>query len=307
VAAVQRLEELEKDAAEALPELEAALKDESIFVRWMAVRTMAHLGPAAAAAVPALARTLSDPDRQVAREAAWAIGRTGPAARVARSEVLAAYRGGLEAAASAMAAIGPDAAEAVPDLVKSLGGKWPDTEVLRALASIGPAALPALPKLLPYLDHQDQFARRHAADAIRAIGPAAADAIPELLEKLGKKGGPPHHFDPAAHALGGMGEAAVPGLVEKLRSGPVWARVGAANAVRDIGKPAKAAVPALVEILRRKEDWGPRGAAISALGAIGPDARDAVPELRAISKAGLQPFASLAHEALNRIQLPRGK
>jgi hypothetical protein len=65
------------------------------------------------------------------------------------------------------------------------------------------------------------------------------------------------------------------------------------------GSAARGAVPALIDVVRT-EDRGVRLAAIKALGAIGPDAKEAVPALKALQD---DPFnGGPAREALKQIE-----
>jgi HEAT repeat protein len=84
-------------------------------------------------------------------------------------------------------------------------------------------------------------------------------------------------------ALADGKEAAVPVLLELLRSPDAEVRWSAAGALGMIGPEARAAVPALADATR---DGDPtvRYTAADALGKIGPDAREAVPALIALLK-----------------------
>src|SRR5262249_33632749 len=70
-----------REAAAALPDLEAALKDPSPFVREAAARAMGAQGPAAAHAVPALVAACKAPDQAgaVRRSIFYALGDMGKA------------------------------------------------------------------------------------------------------------------------------------------------------------------------------------------------------------------------------------
>ena len=64
----------------AVPALIDSLKDPDGYVRFLAARSLAHLGSDAEAAVPALIVALDDPEELVRRQAARALGQIGPAA-----------------------------------------------------------------------------------------------------------------------------------------------------------------------------------------------------------------------------------
>jgi len=78
-----------KEAAAALPDLEAALKDPSPFVREAAARAIGAQGPAAASAVPALVAACKDPAQAgaVRRSVFYALGDMGKAAAPAMPEL----------------------------------------------------------------------------------------------------------------------------------------------------------------------------------------------------------------------------
>lgn len=82
----------------------------------------------------------------------------------------------------------------------------------------------------------------------------------------------------AADALGRIGPAALPQLVELLGSPQAEVRLIAAQVIARMGSDAKEAVPALIPLLK-DPDERVRKAATRTLGRIGPDAAAAVPEL----------------------------
>jgi hypothetical protein len=128
-------------------------------VRQFAAASLAELGPMTKEALPVLEQTLkSEQDSGI-----------------------------CIAAASALAAIGP---EAVPALTSALTDaeydkRWP---ILQALGELGSAAKQAVPVLMKVL--QDQVlhdylgVRRGAAESLGKIGPEARAAIPALIEAL---------------------------------------------------------------------------------------------------------------------------
>jgi hypothetical protein len=82
----------------------------------------------------------------------------------------------------------------------------------------------------------------------------------------------------AAHALGRIGEAAVPQLTQALSDPNPLVRQRAADVLARIGPDAKDAVPALIRTLGDRDEEV-RKAATRALGEIGPGAAEAVPRL----------------------------
>jgi HEAT repeat protein len=82
----------------------------------------------------------------------------------------------------------------------------------------------------------------------------------------------------AADALGRIGPAAVPMLIETLKTGNADDRLQAIQVLARMGSDAKEAVPHLIPLLE-DPDERIRKAATRTLGRIGPDAAEAVPAL----------------------------
>ncbi len=97
---------------------------------------------------------------------------------------------------------------------------------------------------------------------------------------------------------------ALPNLVNGLKRKNVEARVMAATAIGDLGPTAKNAVPDLIEALKDRE-LSVRMAAANALGQIGPDARPAVAALGPLAKLS-GPMGEAAKKALARIEASDG-
>src|SRR5260370_5390782 len=143
-----------------------------------------------------------------------------------------------------------------------------------ALVKYGAAAVPALIKVL---EDSSPVARGHAPHALGRIGPKAEKAVPELAKTMmrdGKlMGTEAVPASEAAIALGKIGQASVPALIEALKNDSDHIRGLAAGALKEIG-PAKGAVPALIEALKKSK--GPatldRLLIIDALGRMGPAA-----------------------------------
>ncbi len=100
----------------------------------------------------------------------------------------------IQALMMMFAAAGPQAEEAIPHLIKSLGDRRAQVIQLSiiALSRFGPRAAPAVPALIEQLKCQKtntyevspNIIRFQAARALGRIGPAAKDAIPALKEAL---------------------------------------------------------------------------------------------------------------------------
>jgi HEAT repeat protein len=168
-----------------------------------------------------------------------------------------------------LSGLGPDAAPAVPALVRGLG--WYDIkEIVEVLVKIGEPALPALVQVL-----EDRAAAdRHVAvlQVLRGFGPSARQAIPALVQAL-------RHDQEAASkqavealgALGGAGADAVPLLVKLLAEKDNELRRHAVDALGLLGPVAKAALPELLGLF--KDDSAQlRVAAARAAGSVGREA-----------------------------------
>lgn len=171
-------------ARTAVLDLRHALEDGSADVRIMACEALGAIGHLAYRAAPDLIKLLEDPDGRVCTAAVSALGKIGPHQGVVEAllEALGAdYRDIRFAAAEALGEIGPDAAEAVDELVSILEGSIGDRQhiVCAALAKIGVQAVPPLIEAL----HNPSFnIRTGAVIALGIIGADAADALPKLKD-----------------------------------------------------------------------------------------------------------------------------
>ncbi len=190
------------------------------------------------------------------------------------------------------------------------------------LSYIGPDARDAIPELIDML--RDDRLARTAEMALGRIGPDASRAVPLLIERFTRMGC--QHltgagrlgFDPGAKdALVRVGAPAVPALLDVLNGPDRAMRVCAAEALGEIGPAARAAVPALVHELHAEKpllDDGVSGAlrfhATVALGRIGPDAKPAVTALNVLLDQAIARSDTDYHdewpivEALDRIGEP---
>jgi HEAT repeat protein len=222
--------------------------------------------------------------------------------------------------------LGPDGADAVPDLVRLLGSPRLETRMVAAktLGHIGRAARPAVPTLRAMLKEARPPVRLLAAEALSRIDPTVSEALHPLVAEFARpedssfrgnlrielpKGLPDSDIsvESLPESIARFGERAVLALAELLDNTDLdeWSaksssaqcgakeRLQAAKLLADLGPEAKAAVPALVRALKDKDPFI-REAAAGALGRIGPAAKEAAPDLitlveqrnRAASSAG---------------------
>lgn len=218
-------------------------------------------------------------------------------------------------------------------------------KLLTALRDAGPAAAPAVPALIAALRHNDTLTTsaldeaaenwRLTFDVFAAIGPAARPAIPIMLAALDQNAAwSPSDRDAAfrdataARALAAMGPDGVTALVSALHDANGVRRRNAAYGLRYV-RTAQA-VAALAGVVRdtahvatlaagrarvaSEAKWdqawqleAARIAAIDALGAIGPVARDALPVLQSVATnpapaLGAASAAAAAGQAIDRIR-----
>jgi len=158
------------------------------------------------------------------------------------------------AAAEALAALGEEAAAAIPALMSCLNRR-PDPVRVAAVYALGAIGTPAVSPLV---------------DSLRGHGDAAAMLRTRMADQYRRHGSfeSALRTDDAAYALSAAGGAAVPDLVHLLESGDGWARMNAAFALGEMDGTALEAAPALIAALQDPSDLVVRTAA-DALGAIG--------------------------------------
>jgi HEAT repeat protein len=129
-----------------------------------------------------------------------------------------------------------------------------------------PSPIPVPPSaLIDRLDDPDPAARRAAIAGLSRLGADAEPAVPRLIIALKD----PATRRDAVGALAQIGRTAVPALAQALGDTALAVRLGAAQALAEIGPDAKQAVQPLITALA---DPAVRRDAVEALAAIGPDA-----------------------------------
>jgi HEAT repeat protein len=198
------------------------------------------------------------------------------------------------------------------------------------LGKIGPDAKEAVPELMKFLDHKEL--REDAVDALCSIGPAAKDAIPAirraLLDALSPEPTGGTVMEAILNQLHKLGPDAVPMLVDLVGSGSPRGRVYGLSELGKLGTAAKEAAPRVAEFLTDDDLEVRREAAVAlcrieknqkavavlaallteptylahpaaeALEEAGPDARAALPALKA---ALLHKDANVRNAALRAI------
>lgn len=197
-------------------------------------------------------------------------------------KLLYAWQKTCDRAARALAEFGP---EVIDDLVPLLTPmNSPNrSSAITALRNLGP---PAISKLVKLLESDDRATAIAAVIALKRIGPRSVEQLTRALAMCNEAA-----FPRICSLLGGFGshaKLALPDLHDAIRSqeSPVASRVAAAGAAFQIDPFAsrtpqiiQTVVPLLMNELKR-DDYLRQGAAARTLGAIGPEAAEALPVLR---------------------------
>ena len=256
-------------ASRSIAELRAALRDPDLSVRLAAVEELGHRTSSSPEAIDALVEALADPAPLPRRFAAGALAEVkSPSVPmlVALAKLLRdAELEPRDSAARSLAALAPRApAEAVKDLATLL------------VAAAG---------------DKEESVRAHVVEALGALGAPGARLVPAVKPALERALTDPSAEvrGAAAAAIGQLAAAGVPGtiaLLTRALADPVPdVRKQAVVALEKIGPAAAPATRALVRQLRGKEIYL-RVFATDALTAIGPGARAALPELKAMVARG---------------------
>jgi HEAT repeat protein len=289
----------------AVPELIGALSARNDNVRRHSTEVLRDFGSAAATpkAFGALLKVLRDRKPIVQVQAAYALARVSgsaavPGLRQALNDPNAAVRA---AAAEALGCLGADANGIAADLRQRLVDSNPRVRVCaaRALWLIDRDAAAAVPVLAAALREPGSW---EAALALGAMGPAASNAVPALVETLKREKVPrPLRETPvSALALGHIGGASVPALIDTLANAEPRVRTSAALALGFVGAKAFPATKELVALLSDR-DGNVRRAATLSLGAIDPGRKELVPALRVMANDEDVFLSSLASSTLERI------
>lgn len=288
--ALNKIGDTSKDTLDLILE---AVKDTDSRVRMLAANSLGRYVKQAEIVIPTLKELLKDKESIVRTEAVWSLGQFGEKSLVLERELILALEDPGDRvrwqATVVIEQINLDADKVVPAILKALekesvalNREW----LARALKSYPSAHRDTIPILVSLLT-KDYSADVRAACA-ETLGQLRNDpgrSIPALIEAA---------KDPsemvrgnAFQSLGYYGmqaNDAIPLVVAGLQNDNTKAHAGIA--IRHFGAPAKAAVPQLIKMLDDEKDNN-RQIAVLALGAIGPDARDAIPVLQDKKKEGL--------------------
>jgi HEAT repeat protein len=285
IRAMEALHELGEDAAGPLVE---CLCDEK--TAYWACLVVSELGPKAKATVPALTKLLDHAAPDVRREAILSLAAIGAASEPAVGKVAQALDDPLlrEAATFALVHIGKVSEDAEAKIRANAKADPIMTKVVSmwALAKLHPQdkalVRDAAAVWVEGLKNDRQPVRMASARAISDVRPGPKVMVP-LIEKA-LKDAKPEVVEHALNALAGLGEVAVPNLIEAMKHEK--ARPKVAYILGRIGPKAAAATKTLARLLGDANPETRREAAI-ALAKIGPAAKRAVPALiEALEKHG---------------------
>jgi HEAT repeat protein/S1-C subfamily serine protease len=303
-------------------QLQEALRGTQPELRRYAAEALGMLGPKAAPSVPMLARALGDSEASVRSAAVAALVKTGKPAESLLDEVLA-LRGDSDPGvrknvaeflgmvgrktdvANILLGMMGDGDEAVRAAVfKALHGlqpppdkddvqrysaalKNPKADVRRfaaaELARIGPDSAAALPTLLELMKDPDSEVQQNAYAAIGAIGPKANLAVPQLLGEFSSALADADN-DPAA-------------LTRFRRASITLGKIGAIGST----------LPRLRQALKGKNE-ALRKEVLTIIASLGPDAKEAIPDLCALlSEPGLRDTVAATLAKMGRSAVPELK
>jgi HEAT repeat protein len=247
--------------------------------------------------VPALTQLAADPRPEIRHEAILALGAIGPDAAPAVPALVKALDDKLvdQAAAFALGLIGTMPADAQAKLRTMIND--PD-QVLRVTA-IWALAKPhkdnqaymrwATEALVIFLKHPDARIRKAAASALGDLQPPPEITMP--IVDAAFKDADDKVVAHAVEAIAGLGPKVVPGLIRALRFERIRPRV--AELLGEMGPAAAPAVEALTGLLGDKNPETRKQAAI-ALAKIGPASKPAVPALIKALEKGLEEEGEVA-------------
>lgn len=287
------------------------LEDKNLGIE--AAEALKELRPANQAVALELVAALDGPDENVRLASAVALWRIDKNARAlpAVTKLLRSndplVRG--TAATDLGGEFGPDAKAAVPDLVKRLFDPFAAVRSAsaEALGRVGPDAKAAVKPLLALLDGDEPgFVHSAACEALGLIRPEDKDEVVAALKAKLKS---PDALVRAHAALALLRVAGDKSGAQEVEAGLTWrthhARITSAEAAWLVNKDARV-VPLLIRALEESNLEGTGGEnerymAARALGRIGADAKDAVPELLKLAEHRDYAVAAAARTALKAI------
>ena len=279
-----------------LPELiDKSLKDPDKRVRRYAARAIGKMGAAGGTAMDALIELTNDSDPELHNEALLALGRVGAGDR---EKVFPILFGRLKDAkdpptrtllADAISHLGEASVKEIASLKENLTHPSSEMRVYcaRSLGQLGALAKDAVPTLMQNLKNEDKPTAIAAAEALGKIGADAKAANPSLLETLQDNNRLLSKVSTEALVLiaeqtkteGGLAKAEIATLAGALKNSHAHVKTGAMTVLGVIGADARDAIPALGDVLLKDPDKSIRLQAAIALGKFAPQEKSCVPRL----------------------------
>jgi len=244
-------------AVSCLPELRGLLDQGNSVGQVSAALALGHLGQEARDALPSLRRKLEHEDSYVRLGVAIALARIEPEGE-GFGEILSTglnhpEDGIREESIETLLQLKPSVKAVLPGIIEGLRNpqnyQQVPRQLLPILAALGPEAEPALPNLLNLLT--DPWVGRNVVEVLPKIGPKAIGPLTEVIQN-----GDPLAQQRSVEAVGLMGveaEKTVPMLIQLLESGSAGLRIRAAEALGNIGPGAAEAVPLLSRVLQDRD------------------------------------------------------
>jgi len=263
-----------------------------------------------------LRKQLGSANREVRREATVEIRKMGAKAKPYLSELIIALDDPDKQvwynAIAAISAIGTDAAEAIPVLIKDMDSRkerGKRTAELRqavhrnayALGCIGSVAVPSL---IEALHSEDVITRQGAAKALEYIGDKAQEAIPALYENLSHP-----HAELRADVVSALSVIALQStekIIALLDAEKLLERQGALLVLGKMGKAAEETTGRLFQMTESEKEPAVRASLLETLVAIHADRERVYPLLM---KGVQDADAGIRHVAVNGLLIvdPEGR
>jgi HEAT repeat protein len=314
--AVEALSQLAPEAKSAMPHLIAKLEfrnelagnqgDPSSEVRREIILALSRIDPESKAALAPFGKSLRDPDNSVSQSATEVlvhIGKSGAAHEEAVAIfVTATTDKDLQLCLRSIAALGLIGGDRViPPLAAAVKRKEPMVrkKAVESLTKVSPKHKAVVPALLEALKEADGDVRHYAIEILGSIGAEAKLAMPILIETLNDR-----DMDIRIQAVRALvridpkSKDVVPSLQKMLSDSERDVRLEVLDALGQCGKPA---VGPLMESLKDL-DSNILVHAEESLGRIGPEAKEAVPNLLLLLKDDTEEVRNVAAAALKKIQ-----
>jgi HEAT repeat protein len=264
-----------------VPMLADVLKfDKSAEVRSGAIVLLGRLGKNARPALTPLTEAIKDPEMKVRVAAVETLGKMGPEAKNAIPAVMPLLKDGdkglRQAAVYTLGRLGPDAKEAIPQLIPLLEKDEVVAirrDVVQTIAQFGPEGKPALPALLKALkeDKSDEVREQIALSLAKMEG-EAAESFGELMDAFRKE----------------KNKTVRSFLVRTISATQ--------------GEQLKNHVKELADLLQKEKEGEVQVALIQELGAMGNNAKEAIPALETASGDAQVGVRDAARDALKRVK-----